>query len=156
MRRDVYFPFRVDEIEPYVSTTVLKTLDPEKHYGIYWFNRAGGGAAHVLYDQAHSADWGAPAQVPHGFSVFGADGTVRKPSPVPVIPKAQRTAEGDHPRLYRGLLSDVAATPLAPRANRCNPRVVKRKMSKFGVKGASHRCWPQPTKSFREAVVLLN
>ena len=39
LRRDVYFPFRVDEIEPYVSPTVLKTLDPEKHYGIYWFNR---------------------------------------------------------------------------------------------------------------------
>jgi hypothetical protein len=73
-----------------------------------------------------------------------------------VIPEAQRTAKADHPRLYRQLLEDVAATPLAPRANRCNPRVVKRKMSRFGVKGPSHRCWPQPTKSFREAVVLLN
>ena len=48
------------------------------HASIYWFNRAGGTAAHVLFDQAHSADWGAPAQVPHGFSVFGADETVRK------------------------------------------------------------------------------
>jgi hypothetical protein len=73
-----------------------------------------------------------------------------------MIPEAQRTAEADHPRLYRGLLEDVAAKPLAPRANRCNPRVVKRKMSKFGVKGPSHRAWPQPTKPFREAVVLLN
>jgi hypothetical protein len=73
-----------------------------------------------------------------------------------MIPEAQRTAKADHPRLYRGLLEDVAARPLAPRANRCNPRVVKRKMSKFRVKNPSHRCWPQPTKSFREAVVLLN
>jgi hypothetical protein len=73
-----------------------------------------------------------------------------------MIPEAQRTAEADHPRLYRGLLEEVAAKPLAPRANRCNPRVVKRKMSKFGVKGPSHRDWPQPTKPFREAVVLLN
>lgn len=74
-----------------------------------------------------------------------------------MIPEAQRTAEADHPRLYRRLLEDVAARPLAPRANRCNPRVVKRKMSKFGVKNpSSHRCWPQPTKSFREALVLLN
>jgi len=73
-----------------------------------------------------------------------------------MIPEAQRTAEADHPRLYRRLLEDVAARPLAPRANRCNPRVVKRKMSKFGVKNPSHRNWPQPTKSFREAVVLLN
>jgi hypothetical protein len=53
------------------------------HASIYWFNRAGGGAAHVLYDQAHSADWGAPAQVPHGFSIFGADETVRKLVPAP-------------------------------------------------------------------------
>jgi hypothetical protein len=73
-----------------------------------------------------------------------------------MIPEAQRTAKADHPRLYRQLLEDVAATPLAPRANRCNPRVVKRKMSKFRVKNPSHRCWPQPTKPFREAVVLLN
>lgn len=73
-----------------------------------------------------------------------------------MIPEAQRTAKADHPRLYRGLLQDVAAKPLAPRANRCNPRVVKRKMSKFGVKSESHRNWPQPTKPFREAVVLLN
>jgi len=73
-----------------------------------------------------------------------------------MIPEAQRTARADHPRLYRQLLRDVAARPLAPRANRSNPRVVKRKMSKFGVKNPSHRDWPQPTKPFREAVVLLN
>ncbi|HEX5917882.1 MAG TPA: alpha/beta fold hydrolase [Nocardioides sp.] len=53
------------------------------HASIYWFNRAGGGAAHVLYDQAHSADWGTPAHVPHGFSVFGTDETVRKLVPAP-------------------------------------------------------------------------
>jgi Transposase DDE domain/Insertion element 4 transposase N-terminal len=73
-----------------------------------------------------------------------------------IIPEAQRTARADHPRLYQRLLEDVAATPLPPRANRSNPRVVKRKMSKFKVKNPSHRDWPQPTKSFREAVVLLN
>ena len=53
------------------------------HASIYWFTRAGGGAAHVLYEQAHSYDWGSPAQVPHGFSVFGADETVRKLVPAP-------------------------------------------------------------------------
>ncbi len=73
-----------------------------------------------------------------------------------MIPEAQRTAKADHPRLYRQLLRDVAARPLAPRANRCNPRVVKRKMSNFSVKNPSHRDWPQPTKPFREALVLLN
>jgi Insertion element 4 transposase N-terminal/Transposase DDE domain len=73
-----------------------------------------------------------------------------------MIPEAQRTAKADHPRVYRQLLSDVAARPLPPRTERCNPRVVKRKMSKFGVKNPSHSDWPQPTKPFRETVVLLN
>ena len=72
-----------------------------------------------------------------------------------MAPEAQRTASADHPRLYRQLLSDVSSRPLPPRSNRSNPRVVKRKMSKFGVKNPSHRIWPQPTKPFREAVVLL-
>lgn len=73
-----------------------------------------------------------------------------------MIPEAQRTAKADLPRLYQGLLEDVASKPLAPRANRCIPRVIKRKMSKFRVKSESHRNWPQPTKPFQEAVVLLN
>lgn len=73
-----------------------------------------------------------------------------------MVPEMQRTAAADRARLYRQLLADVAARPLAPRVNRSNPRVVKRKMSNFGVKGPHHRHWPQPTKSFREAVVLLN
>jgi len=34
-------------------------------------------------------------------------------------------------------------------------RVVKRKMSKFRVKRAAHRNWPQPTKPGREAIRVL-
>jgi epoxide hydrolase len=49
---------------------------------LYWFTGSGASAAHTLYDQAHSADWGAPA-VPRGFAVFGADQTVRKLVPAP-------------------------------------------------------------------------
>jgi hypothetical protein len=73
-----------------------------------------------------------------------------------MIPQAQCSAPEDYRRLYEQLLADIAATPLPPRANRSNPRVVKRKMSNFGVKNPSHRHWPQPTKPFCEAVVLLN
>jgi len=50
---------------------------------LYWFTNAGASAAHTLYDQAHSADWGAPPAVPQGFAVFGADQTVRKLVPAP-------------------------------------------------------------------------
>jgi pimeloyl-ACP methyl ester carboxylesterase len=50
---------------------------------LYWFTRAGASAAHTLYDQAHSFDWGDPPSVPQGFAVFGADETVRKLVPAP-------------------------------------------------------------------------
>jgi hypothetical protein len=44
---------------------------------------------------------------------------------------------------------------LPPRRLRANPRVVKRKMSNFGVKRARHRDWPQPTRQPAEAVVVI-
>jgi len=50
---------------------------------LYWFTRSGASAAHTLYDQAHSSDWGGPPAVPQGFAVFGADATVRKLVPAP-------------------------------------------------------------------------
>ena len=50
---------------------------------LYWFTRSGISAAHSLYEQAHSADWGAPPSVPQGYAVFGADDTVRKLVPAP-------------------------------------------------------------------------
>lgn len=71
------------------------------------------------------------------------------------LPDFQRTARADHPILYQALLADLAAATLPPRANRLNPRVVKQKMSTFPVKRPAHCHWPQPTKSFRDAVVLL-
>jgi hypothetical protein len=70
------------------------------------------------------------------------------------LPEFHRTAPVDQPRLYRQLLADVVARPLPPRRNRSNPRVVKQKMSTFRVKSFCHRHWPQPTKAFRDAVVL--
>jgi pimeloyl-ACP methyl ester carboxylesterase len=50
---------------------------------LYWFTRSGATAAHTLYEQAHSSDWGAPPAVPQGFAVFGADETVRRLVPAP-------------------------------------------------------------------------
>ena len=50
---------------------------------LYWFTRSGVSAAHTLYEQAHSTDWGAPPTVPQGFAVFGADETVRRVLPAP-------------------------------------------------------------------------
>jgi hypothetical protein len=72
------------------------------------------------------------------------------------IPEFQLVAPEQHPKLYQRLLDDIARHPLPERANRINPRVVKRKMSKFNLKRPEHKHWPQPTKTFREAVAVLN
>jgi hypothetical protein len=56
---------------------------------LYWFTGSGASAAHTLYEQAHSSDWGPPASVPQGFAVFGADETVRKL--IPAAPGAHWT-----------------------------------------------------------------
>ncbi len=50
---------------------------------LYWFTSSGASAAHTLYEQAHSSDWGPPPAVPQGFAVFGADATVHKLVPAP-------------------------------------------------------------------------
>ncbi len=67
----------------------------------------------------------------------------------------QIVAEDQKPLLYQQLLTDIARSKLPERANRSNPRVVKRKMSNFDKKREKHRNWPQPTKPFSEAVVML-
>jgi hypothetical protein len=72
------------------------------------------------------------------------------------ISEFQMTAPEQLPRLYQRLLKDIARHRLPERDNRSNPRVVKRKMSKFKLKRPQHFGWPQPSKSFPEAVVILN
>lgn len=44
---------------------------------------------------------------------------------------------------------------LPPRRNRINPRVIKKKMSNWAKKRPDHRLYPQPTKPFEQAVVIL-
>ena len=61
------------------------------------------------------------------------------------------------PLLYRGMLAQIAAGRLPARDGRINPRVVKVvRPSNFPVKKPNHRDWPQPTKTFRDSIVLLN
>lgn len=56
---------------------------------------------------------------------------------------------------YRLLLTQMAQTYIGPRRNRVNPRVVKRKMSKFAKKRPEHRHRPPLKKAFAETVVIL-
>ena len=56
---------------------------------------------------------------------------------------------------YRALLWEMQGERTDPRRNRINPRVIKRKMSNWMKKRPEHRNYPQPTKDFRAAIVLL-
>jgi hypothetical protein len=72
------------------------------------------------------------------------------------IPEFQKTTPEQLTRLYQRLLNDIARHRLPERDDRSNPRVVKRKMSKFKLKREKHRHWPQPSKPFQQAVAVLN
>jgi Insertion element 4 transposase N-terminal/Transposase DDE domain len=72
------------------------------------------------------------------------------------IPEFQMVAPEQQPQLYERLLRDIARYQLPERDHRNHPRVVKRKMSNFHLKRAEHRQWPQPSKTFRAAVSLVN
>jgi len=63
---------------------------------LYWFTGSGASAAHTLYEQAHSSDWGPPPSVPQGFAVFGADQTVRRLVPAPDDAHWTEFARGGH------------------------------------------------------------
>lgn len=70
------------------------------------------------------------------------------------IPEFQMTALDQLPQLCARLLRDIADGRLPLRRLRSNPRVVKRKMSKFRLKRREHSHWPQPSLPFRQAVAL--
>lgn len=71
------------------------------------------------------------------------------------LPESPRGACGLN-RWYADLLREVAEERLEPRRNRINPRVIKRKMSNWAKKREKHRNYPQPTKSFRRSIRMLN
>jgi hypothetical protein len=56
---------------------------------------------------------------------------------------------------YRGVLWEMQGERTDPRRNRINPRVIKRKMSKWKKKRPQHRHLPPVKKTFPEAVVML-
>lgn len=57
---------------------------------------------------------------------------------------------------YEDLLKEIATEKLPPRRDRINPRVIKRKMSKWAKKRAAHRNYPQREKTFRQSIDMLD
>jgi Transposase DDE domain len=70
------------------------------------------------------------------------------------LPECPKSAGGLQ-RWYGDLLAEVAEEVLEPRRERINPRVIKRKMSNWKKKRPEHYHYPQPTKKFRQSIVML-
>src|SRR5262249_1769991 len=73
------------------------------------------------------------------------------------LPECQSATPQSFEAWYQGLLWEMqhARTDDEVRRNRINPRVVKRKMSKFKKKRPEHRRLPPLKKTFAETVVML-
>jgi len=73
------------------------------------------------------------------------------------LPECDSSTPGRFEQWYRGLLWEMQLerTDDEVRRNRINPRVVKRKMSKFKKKRPEHRRVPPLKKTFAETVVML-
>jgi len=71
------------------------------------------------------------------------------------LPQCPKSAKG-LVKWYGMLLEEIAAERLPERRDRISPRVIKRKMSRWPKKRPKHRDYPQPTKKFRESIVMLN
>jgi len=86
---------------------------------------------------------------PDRISFIGALRVIRR-----AIPEFQQTMPSQHNRLKMRMLRDIAGHILPERENRSNPRVIKRKISKFKRKRAIHFKPPKLSKTFRQAVVI--
>jgi hypothetical protein len=72
------------------------------------------------------------------------------------LPECESCTPESFEAWYAGLLEEIRNELTEPRRNRVNPRVTKRKMSKWKKKRAEHRGLPPLKKSFTESVVTLN
>jgi hypothetical protein len=71
------------------------------------------------------------------------------------LPECPKSPQGQK-LWYENVVTEIAEEVLPKRLDRINPRVIKRKMSKWKKKRPEHRQCPQPTKTFRRSIVMLN
>ena len=69
---------------------------------------------------------------------------------LPEVPKGEKGRR----RWWKDLLAEVGEAILEPKRDRVNPRVIKRKMSKWLKKRPHHRQTPQPSMPFRESIQI--
>jgi hypothetical protein len=70
------------------------------------------------------------------------------------LPECPRSAAAQA-RWYDDLLTEIGEERLEERRDRINPRVIKRKISKWMKKRPEHRRCPQPTKKFGKSTKIL-
>jgi hypothetical protein len=78
--------------------------------------------------------------------------------------RAARRSTASHPgfppqaldQAHASAREEILFERLPRRRLRAAPRVVKRKMSSYGVKRAAHRAWSQPTVRPEAAIAILN
>jgi hypothetical protein len=71
------------------------------------------------------------------------------------LPECDSTTPESFEAWYRGVLWEMQEERIEERRNRINPRVIKRKMSKWKKKRPEHRHLPPLKKTFQESVVML-
>jgi hypothetical protein len=70
------------------------------------------------------------------------------------LPECESTTSARFEAWYEAVLWEMQRERTDPRRNRVNPRVIKRKMSKWKKKRPEHRRLPPLKKTFRETVVM--
>lgn len=72
------------------------------------------------------------------------------------LPECQHHTPQSFADWYRALIWELQHEQLPPRHNRINPRVIKRKMSKWPKKRAKHKSPPRLAKCFTDTIVMAN
>jgi Insertion element 4 transposase N-terminal/Transposase DDE domain len=71
------------------------------------------------------------------------------------LPECDSSTPRSFEEWYQALLWEMQNERTDDRRNRVNPRVIKRKMSKWPKKRPEHRRQPRLTKSFKQSVVII-
>jgi hypothetical protein len=70
------------------------------------------------------------------------------------LPECDSRTPASLTQWYEGVLAEMLQENIGHRRNRINPRVIKRKMSKWGKKRPHHRHHPPLRKQFQDCVVM--
>jgi hypothetical protein len=71
------------------------------------------------------------------------------------LPECPESVRGRQ-QWWENLLEEIGEEQIPSRRNRVNPRVIKRQQSQWPRKRARHRRCPQPTRPFRDSIVILH